>query len=141
MPIDWHEVTRYGGISKGVPSVLLKGRKAKDRKDLEQAWKDAIDKRDGLVSRISGKALATNTTSQMSLRDHCHIKAKGAYPELRYEVSNGFNASRYEHKLLHAGAIELEGTDANKRLIFRWSARVKPEDRTFRILSKRRSQR
>lgn len=140
MAIDYGAIARAGGISKGTPSVLLKGRKKKARHDQEQAWKDAIDKRDGMVSRISGKPLSATTTNPEHLRDHCHIKAKGAHPELRYEVGNGFNASRYEHRLLHAGALELEGTDANGRLIFRWANHIKPEDRTFRILSKRRSQ-
>lgn len=139
MPIDWHEVTRYGGIPKGTPGVVLKDRKDETAREKEQAWKDAIDKRDGMVSRISGKPLST-TGGQKVLRDHCHIKSKKAHPEIRYEVSNGFNASRYEHKLLHAGWIELEGTDANKRLIFRWAAHVPQKDRTFQIKSKRRSQ-
>lgn len=140
MAIDYAAIARAGGISKGTPSVVLKARKDADKDGREQAWKDAIDKRDGLVSRISGKPLST-TGGQKVLRDHCHIKSKKAHPEMRYEVSNGFNASRYEHKLLHAGWIELEGTDANQRLIFRWADHVPAKDRTFRILSKRRSQR
>jgi hypothetical protein len=129
VPIDYAAIAAAGGIGKGVPGVVLKERRQQTKDDLEQAWKDAIDKRDGMKSRVSGKP-----------RDHCHIKSKKAHPEIRYEVWNGFNASRYEHKLIHAGWIEIEGTDANKRLIFRWAAHVKPEDRTFRILSKRRSQ-
>lgn len=141
MAIDYAAIAAAGGISKGIPGVVLKERKQADKDDREQAWKDAIDKRDGLTSRISGKPLATNTSSPKALRDHCHIKSKKAWPELRYEVSNGFNASRYEHKLIHAGWITIEGIDANKRLIFRWADHVPAKDRTFRILSKRRSQR
>lgn len=140
MPIDWNAVTAHGGIPKGTPGVVLKERRKQTHDEKEQAWKDGIDKRDGLVSRVSGKLLAANTSDPKVLRDHCHIKGKKAYPALRYEVWNGFNASRYEHKLIHAGWIEIEGTDADKRLIFRWAAHVKPEDRTFRMLSKRRSQ-
>jgi hypothetical protein len=140
MAIDYAAIAAAGGIGKGVPGVVLKERRQQTKDDLEQAWKDAIDKRDGMKSRVSGKPLDTNTTNRKTLRDHCHIKSKKAHPEIRYEVWNGFNASRYEHKLIHAGWIEIEGTDANKRLIFRWSDHVPAKDRTFRILSKRRSQ-
>lgn len=140
MAIDYALIARAGGISKGIPGVVLKERRKQAHEDREQDWKDAIDKRDGLVSRVSGKQLST-TGGQKHLRDHCHIKSKKAHPEIRYEVWNGFNASRYEHKLIHAGWIEIEGTDANKRLIFRWAAHVPQKDRTFRMLSKRRSQR
>lgn len=139
MAIDYSAIEAAGGIGKGTPGVVLKERRQQARDDKEQAWKDAIDKRDGMVSRVSGKRLST-TGGQKYLRDHCHIQSKKAHPELRYVVSNGFNASRYEHKLIHAGWIEIEGTNANKRLIFRWAAHVKPADRTFRMLSKRRSQ-
>lgn len=140
MPIDWNEVTRYGGIPKGIPKVVLDERRGQTHKEKEQAWKDAIDKRDGMISRVSGHRLST-TGGPKVLRDHCHIQGKKAHPELRYEVWNGFNASRHEHKLIHAGWIEIEGLDANKRLIFRWAAHVPAKDRTFRMLSKRRSQR
>lgn len=140
MAIDYGAIERAGGIGKGTPGVILKARRKATKDDQEQAWKDAIDKRDGMFSRISGKALSTNLTDQMTLRDHCHIKSKKAWPSMRYLVSNGFNASRYEHKLIHAGAIEIEGTDANKRLIFRWADHVPVSDRTFRIKSKRWSQ-
>jgi hypothetical protein len=140
MAIDYAAIARAGGISKGIPGVVLKERRDADKADLEQAWKDAIDKRDGMISRVSGKPLST-TGGQKTLRDHCHIKSKKAHPAIRYAVWNGFNASRYEHKLIHAGWIEIEGTDANKRLIFRWADHVPQKDRTFHMLSKRRSQR
>jgi len=140
MAIDYAAIAAAGGIGKGTPGVVLKERRQAEKDALEQAWKDAIDKRDGLVSRVSGKALATNTADKKLLRDHCHIKSKKAHPEIRYEVWNGFNASRYEHRLIHNGWITIEGANANKRLIFRWADHVKPEDRTFRIKSKRWSQ-
>jgi hypothetical protein len=140
MAIDYAAIEAAGGIGKGTPGVVLKDRRQQAKDDREQAWKDAIDKRDGFMSRVSGKPLAANTTSPKLLRDHCHIQSKKTHPEIRYEVWNGFNASRYEHKLIHAGWIEIEGTDANKRLIFRWAAHVPAKDRTFRMLSKRRSQ-
>lgn len=122
------------------PVVVRKERRKQTADEKEQEWKDAIDKRDGMVSRISGKPLDTNVANLKTLRDHCHIKSKKAHPALRYLVSNGFNASRFEHKLIHAGWIEIEGTDANKRLIFRWADHVPAKDRTFQIKSKRWSQ-
>src|SRR5687767_2357281 len=89
-------------IPKGTPSVLTKGWKKRANEARMDAVHEAVDKRDGMVSRISGKPLATNTTDPKLLRDHCHLLGKGAHPALKYDVSNVFNASRYEHKLFDA---------------------------------------
>jgi hypothetical protein len=45
MPIDWHEVTRYGGISKGVPSTPVSSAK------LDRAVYAHVSERDGLRCR------------------------------------------------------------------------------------------
>lgn len=128
-------------IPKGVPSALTKGWKKRDAKARMQAAYDAVDKRDGMLSRVTGKPLLTNTNDAKLLRDHCHIRSRGAHPEDKFDVSNQFCASRLEHKLIHAGAIEIEGTDANQRLIFRWNRALVPVGKEpFKLLSKRRSQ-
>lgn len=128
-------------IPKGLPSVLTKGWKKRDNQTRMDEAFAAVDKRDGLVSRISGQLLFTNTNDPKLLRDHCHMRGRNVAPEDKYNPDKIFNASRYEHKLFDAHEIEVEGTDASKRLIFRWNRAVVPVgEEPFRILSKRRSQ-
>lgn len=128
-------------ISKGLPAVLTKGWKKRANDDRMQAAFDAVDARDGLVSRISGKALLKESANQKVQRDHCHMRGRNVDPAHRFDPRRIFNASRYEHRLFDAHAIEVEGMDANKRLIFRWNRNVVPVGQEpFRLLSKRRSQ-
>lgn len=128
-------------IPKGAPSVLTKGWKKRDNATRMQTAFDAVDARDGLVSRISGKPLLKESADQKLQRDHCHMRGRNVAPKDKYDPCKMFNASRYEHKLFDAHAIEVEGTDASKRLIFRWNRNlVAVGSEPFRLLSKRRSQ-
>lgn len=128
-------------IPKGPPSVLTRGWKKRDKLSRMDAAFAAVDQRDGMVSRISGKSLSAHTTDPKLLRDHCHLRGRNVDPAHKFDPNKIFNASRYEHKLFDAHAIEVEGTDASKRLIFRWNRNVVPVGQEpFRMLSKRRSQ-
>lgn len=141
MAIDYEAIARAGGIGKGAPSVLTKGWKKREAESRMQDAFDAVDKRDGLVSRISGKPLVKESPDPKLQRDHCHMRGRRVDPAHRFDPKRIFNASRYEHKLFDAHAIEVEGTDADKRLIFRWNRDVVPVGKEpFRLLSKRRSQ-
>lgn len=128
-------------IPKSHPGGLEKGWKRRENHARMDAAYAKVDARDGGLSRISGRPTVTGTSDPTRLRDHCHIKAKGAHPELKYASSNIFTATRQEHKLFDAYAITLEGTDARGRLIFRWNRAIVPVGKEpFRLLSKRRSQ-
>lgn len=127
-------------IPKGKPGVLTKGWKKRDNETRMQEAFDAVDKRDGLISRISGQQLFTTTSDPKLLRDHCHLRGRNVAPEDKYDPAKIFNASRYEHKLYDAHAIEVEGTDASGYLIFRWNRRIVPAGQEpFKLKSKRRS--
>lgn len=137
MPIDWNALA----IPKGAPSVLTKGWKKRDNASRMDAAFAAVDARDGLVSRISGQPLLKESADPKLQRDHCHMRGRNVDPKEKFNPKRIFNASRYEHKLFDAHAIEVEGTDADQRLIFRWNRNVVPvEKEPFRLLSKRRSQ-
>jgi hypothetical protein len=137
MAIDYSQLA----IPKGTPSVLTKGWKKRDNLSRMQTAFDAVDARDGLVSRISGKPLLKESPDQKLQRDHCHMRGRNVDPVEKYNPKRIFNASRYEHKLFDAHAIEVEGTDADQRLIFRWNRNVVPVGQEpFKLLSKRRSQ-
>lgn len=126
---------------KRLPRALTRGWKKKANEDRLEAAYAIVDARDAGNSRISGKPTLTGTSDQKLLRDHCHLQGKGAHPEHKYDPNNIFLATRLEHKLYDAHAIEVEGTDCSKRLIFRWNRRlVEVGKEPFKLLSKRRSQ-
>jgi hypothetical protein len=131
----------YSVLAQPKGNPLAQGWKKRDAQSRLDVANAEVDRRDGLVSRISGKPLLKESADPKLQRDRCHLKGKGAHPELKYEPSNIFTASRYEHRLYDKHAIEVEGTDAYKRLIFRWNRRLVPVGQEpFKLLSKRRSQ-
>lgn len=142
MPIDWAAIAAAGGIGKGQPRVIVKARARSDaEKALRNAYKD-VDERDGIYSRVSGRPTTPGAVAPQMRREHHHIKPRSTHPELVTDRRNVFICTAEEHQLIHAGALQVEGTNADKRLVFQWNrVMVAAGKEPFQILSKRKSQR
>ena len=138
--IDWSAIARAGGIGKGPSIQMEKGwKKRQFEADLAAAY-EVVNKRDGNRSRITGVELFPAHPSPKSRREHNHLGERSTHPGQKTDPANIFLCSTYEHKYLTNHALEIEGTDANKRLIFRWNKAVIAGQPPFQIASKRRSQ-
>lgn len=139
--IDWSAIEEAGGIGKGPTIQLEKGWKdAAFTKALAEAYA-IVDERDSNRSRITGIELAHDAADPKRRREHNHLGERSTHPDKVTDPSNIFLCSTYEHGFLTSHALEIEGTDANARLIFRWNRRMVPAGKEpFRLLSKRRSQ-
>lgn len=139
MAIDY-SVLKFG---KGKPRAITKREKAASaEKQLKDAYA-AVDKRDGLIDRVTGKHVIPGSPDPRLTRTRHHMEERSTAPWLKYEPTNIFVCSLETHQLLQSHAIEVEGTDASKRLVFRWNrnmVKVGEEPKGFRIASKRRSQ-
>lgn len=139
--IDWDLIARHGGIAKGTPIVMEKGWKKREFEAALAAAYEVVNKRDGNRSRVTGVELFAEHASDKSRREHNHLGERSTHPEKITDPSNIFLCSTLEHKYLTSHAIEIEGEDANQRLIFRWNlAMLNGNPPPFRLLSKRRSQ-
>lgn len=114
------------------------------RKDAAKRLADAyelVNKRDENKSRVSGCALLASSPDPRQRREHHHLRGRRVAPDERAEASNIILCSAFEHGLLESDAILVEGTDANKRIVFHWNReKVKAGEEPIRLLSKRRSQ-
>jgi len=139
--IDWDLIARHGGIAKGTPIVLEKGWKKREQEAALAAAYEVVNKRDQNRSRITGVELFAEHASDKSRREHNHLGERSTDPDKITDPSNIFLCSTFEHRYLTNHTLEIEGTDANKRLIFRWNLdMLRGQAPPFRIMSKRRSQ-
>jgi 5-methylcytosine-specific restriction endonuclease McrA len=96
--------------------------------------KAAVWKRDGGKCRVCGDA-----AQEMH---ELEFRSLGGKRSLENSMAACAFGSRHNcHALLQKHEIDVQGEDANKRLIFTWAEHVPKKARTFQILSKRRSQR
>ena len=138
--IDWNAIAAAGGVAKGPSIAMEKGwKKRQFEADLAAAY-EVVNVRDGNRSRITGVELFPEHPSPKSRREHNHLGERSTHPGQKTDPSNIFLCSTYEHKFLTNHDLQIEGTDANKRLIFRWNPATVKGQPPFRIASKRRSQ-
>jgi hypothetical protein len=87
----------------------------------ETAFRQAIWRRDGGIDRATGKLLDRVSESWDTLGQVCHLKSRGAYPELKYEISNAFLMNARFHWLSDSRGgrlLKILGEDANAILEF-----------------------
>lgn len=84
-------------------------------------FREVIWARDQGRDRLTGKPLERDSEDFDKRGDVCHIKPKGAYPELRHETWNAVLLSRRNHIASDARGwylLKIEG-NADTELIFR----------------------
>lgn len=129
-PIDYSLLP----LAKGQPRVLAKASKAKAEEAHRKAIKAQVFSRDGGKCRVCG-----GSAEEMHELD---FRSLGGVRSLENSIAVCIFRGNNCHKLLQSHAIEVEGTNANLRLIFSWNRRMVPAGtEPFRIKSKRRSQR
>lgn len=139
--IDYAAIAAAGGIGKGPSVTMAKGWKKAERERLLAEAYEVVNQRDGNRSRITGIELSAESSDPKRRREHNHLQERSTHPELTTDPSNIFLCSSYEHRFLTTHDLEIEGKDANGRLIFHWNRNtVKPGKEPFRLMSKRRSQ-
>jgi hypothetical protein len=126
-------------LQKPLPRALAKAKQRRAANaDLVQAYAD-VDLRDGPQSRISGRWTVAGAVDPRQRREHDHIRPRSTHPELVADPRNIFVCTAEEHQLIHAGAIEVEGTNANKELRFHWNRKLVPAGKEpFEIKQHRR---
>jgi hypothetical protein len=140
-PIDWS----LFAIAKGPPKRLEKGWKKRERAQRLEDVYALADARDGTVCRVTGRQLKKglpNTVDAKVWHTRHHMKKRSTHPEDIFNLANIFVCAWEVHQALERGEIEIEGTDANKRLFFRWNRRLVPVGKEpFRIVTADRSSR
>jgi hypothetical protein len=107
---------------------------------LEEAY-EVVNRRDDNHSRVSGCLLLPESADPRQRREHHHLKGRNVRPDWKTDPKRIVLVSAFEHGLLTSGALEHEGDDASKRVVFFWNrAKVKPGEEPIRIKSKRWSQ-
>ncbi len=134
----------YSGFAfpKSPPRALAKADKAAaDAKALRECYK-AVDARDKKHCRATGRPLMVGAVDPRMRLERHHLVKRSRDKALVSEASNVVTVAADIHQLLEAHALEIEGTNADGRLVFHWNRRmVKKGDEPVRLLSKRRSQR
>ena len=128
-------------FGKGIPRVIQKATK---RREDDQALKDAytlVDARDKRTCRATGRPLTPGAVMPAMRLERHHLKPRSTHPELITDSRNVVTVAADVHQLIEAAKIEVEGTDADGRLIFRWATGVPEKERIVTLLSKRKSQR
>jgi hypothetical protein len=137
-PIDYSQFA----FPKGQPKVLAK---ADTRREAEKALRDAykaVDARDKKTCRATGRPLVAGAVDPRMRLERHHIQKRSTDKRLIDDPVNIVTVAGDVHQLLEAHALEIEGVNADKRLVFRWNrAMVAAGKEPFKLLSKRKSQR
>jgi hypothetical protein len=136
----WTNETHFKAQESDASSAR-KQRKADRKSDLDRAY-EAVNARDQNRCRVTGVHLSPSSADDTHRREHNHIVKRSLDRTLREATKNIHLCSAHVHKLITAGKILIEGTDANKvnGLRFHWNPQTPAEQRTVVIKSRRRSQ-
>ena len=133
----------YSGFAfpKSAPRALAKADKAAaDAKALRECYK-AVDLRDRRTCRATGRPLMVGAVDPRMRLERHHLVKRSRDKALVSDPSNVVTVAADIHQLLEAHALEVEGVDANGRLVFHWNRRmVKKGAEPFTLLSKMTSQ-
>lgn len=131
-----------GPYLKPMPRAIEKhARKVASDAALTDAYK-LVDARDKRTCRATGRTLQPGAVMpQMRLERH-HLAKRSTHKGLVADSQNIVTLAADAHQLVEAGALLIEGDNADERLVFHWNREiVKPNKEPFKLLSKRKSQR
>jgi hypothetical protein len=129
-------VCQKSDLEPGV--VSRRKRRADAAAALAEAYAD-VDRRENNVCQASGVPLNPRAIDPKYRREHHHIRGRRVKPEWRADPDRICLVSALAHQLITVGFLLVEGDYAPKAR-FHWADHVKPEQRIFRIKSRRRSQ-
>lgn len=123
---------------KPEPGVVTRHKK---RVEADAALRDAyaeVDARDGGYCWITGRYTQPGAVDPRVRREHNHLKGRNVRPEWVTKPERIITVTAEAHRLIHAGWIVVEGTDARKPIFFHWAAHVKPSQKPFHLKGKSR---
>lgn len=115
--------------------VSRRKRRADAAAALREAYAD-VDLRDGGICRVTGRFTVPGAPDGRSRREHHHLKGRRVRPEWVTVPKRIVTVCAEAHKLITAGWIAVEGTDATRELRFHWTELAKGK-RPFEIVSRR----
>lgn len=119
---------------KPTPRPITKAVKAKTVESHRRTIKAAVFARDKGKCRVCG-----GPAQEMH---ELRFRSLGGKRSMENSIAACNFTGRNCHRLLQTLCLDVEGTDANGRLIFHWNRAMVPKgSEPFKILSKRRSQR
>src|SRR5262245_11187609 len=106
----------FGALMKGEPlAVTRRQKRADDDKALQDAY-DEVTKRDGCLCRVTGRHTFPGDPDARVRREHHHIVPRSRSRDWRADATNIILVCAEAHRLITAGWIDVEGTDASKEL-------------------------
>jgi hypothetical protein len=128
-------------LAKPIKGMHVFTRRKMNRQRLDDAY-EIVNQRDGNKSRVTGCTLLASSPDSRQRREHNHLRGRNVRPDWKYQPERIHLCSAFEHGFITSGALQVEGDDATKRLIFTWDrTRIPIGAEPFQIRSKRRSQR
>lgn len=125
-----------------VPRVVSKQVKRQDEAKAEREAYKAVDARDKKTCRATGRPLMAGAVDPRMRLERHHLQKRSTAKDKRFDPTNICTLAADVHQLVEAGVLLIEGTNADKRLVFHWNPeRVKKGAEPFTLLSKRKSQR
>ena len=114
--------------------------KKNNQQRLEDAY-EVVNIREGNQSQVTGCFLLAESADSRQRREHHHLRGRNVSPDWKYDPCRIVLCSAFEHGFLESGALDYEGDDATKRIVFFWNrSKVPAGTEPFRIKSKRWSQ-
>ncbi len=104
--------------------------------ELDQAYAD-VDLRDGSICWVTGRFTRLGGLDARIRREHHHLKGRNVAPEWVTDPHRIITVCAEAHTLITHEFIVVEGVDARKPILFHWASWVKPEQKPFRLKSKR----
>lgn len=122
---------------KGSSRLDRKARKAEEERALEDAYEE-VNQRDGGICRVTGRHVSAGAVMAEVRREHHHLVPRSLAPERVADARNIILVCKEAHDYITGGFLEVEGTDATKRVCFHWREdMMRGRIRPFRIVSRR----
>jgi hypothetical protein len=113
-------------------------RRVDEEKALREAYAD-VDARDGGKCLVTGRYTQPGAVDPRVRREHHHLVKRSLDKGQIAEPRNIVTVCAEAHKLIEAGWLVLEGSDATKAIFCHWAAHVKPSQKPFTIQARKRA--
>ena len=122
---------------KGSGQLARRARRAEDSTALADAYA-VVDARDGGFCVITGRFVVAGAVDPRRRREHHHLKGRNVRPDWVTDPRRIITVAADVHQLIEGGFIEVEGENANQRIVAHWNRALMPSGREpFRLLSRR----
>jgi len=122
---------------KGAPKVIARYRKrVTEQSALKAAYAD-VDARDAGYCYVTGRYTVAGHVDPRMRREHHHLVKRSQDSTKVSDPNNIITVCAEAHRLIEAGWIVVEGTDARRPLFFHYAEFVEAKDKPFPITARR----